>query len=94
MINIDELREYRGLIKVKSIEELQDLVKFYIKEINTEDRELLEYEVDIESKKIDKYGFTFIYFDKDFYMLNDEEPYTEDVIIACIDYSDIIWETN
>ena len=98
MVDINKLRKYRGLIKVKSIEELQDLVKFYIKEINPEDRELLEDEIDIESEKIDKWGFTFINFDEDVYTLEDREIvyklYKYDTIITCINYNDIIWETN
>lgn len=98
MVDINKLREYRGLIKVRSIEELQDLVKFYLKEINPEDRELLENEIDIETKKIDNYGFTFIYFDEDVYTLEDRyivyELCNEDDIINCINYSDIVWETN
>lgn len=97
MIDINGLKEYRGLIKVKSIEELQDLVKFYIKEINPEDREMTEDEIDIISKKINKWGFAFIDFDEDVYTLEDRdivcELYDEDAI-ACINYSDIIWETD
>lgn len=98
MVDINKLREYRGLIKVKSIEELQDLVKFFIKEINPEDRELLEDEIDIELEKIDKWGFTFINFDEDVYTLEDREIvyklYKYDTIIACINYNDIVWETS
>lgn len=97
MIDINELKEYKGLIKVESIEELQDLVKFYIKEINPEDRELLEDEIDIETKKIDEWGFTFIDFHENVYLLEDRDIvyglYDEDAI-ACINYSDIIWETG
>ena len=97
MVDINELKEYRGLIKVKSIEELQDLERFYLKEINPEDRELSEEEIDIMLKRVDKWGYAFIDFDDDIYMLEDRdevyELYDED-IIACINYSDIIWETN
>lgn len=97
MIDINELKEHKGLIKVKSIEELQDLVKFYIKEINPEDREMTEDEIDVISKKLNKWGFAFIDFDEDVYTLEDRdivyELYDEDAI-ACINYSDIIWETD
>lgn len=97
MIDINELKEYRGLIKVESIEELQDLVKFYIKEINPEDREMTEDEIDVISKKLNKWGFVFIDFAEDVYTLEDRdivcELYDEDAI-ACINYSDIVWETN
>lgn len=97
MIDINGLKEYRGLIKVKNIEELQDLAKFYIKEINSEDREMTEDEIDVISKKINKWGFAFIDFDEDVYTLEDRdivcELYDEDAI-ACINYSDIIWETD
>lgn len=97
MIDINELKEYRGLIKVESIEELQDLAKFYLKEINPEDRELSEEEIDVMLERIDKYGFVFIDFGENIYMLEDRgivyELYEDDAI-ACINYSDIIWETN
>lgn len=97
MIDINELKEYRGLIKVESIEELQDLAKFYLKEVNPEDRELSEEEIDIMLERIDKWGFVFVDFGENIYMLEDRgivyELY-EDNAIACINYSDIIWETN
>ena len=97
MVDINELREYRGLIRVKSTEELQDLVKFYLKEINPEDRELEEDEIDAMLKRFDEYGCAFIDFNKNVYMLEDREfvyELHEEGAIACINYSDIIWETN
>lgn len=97
MIDINGLREYNGLIKVRSIEELQDLINFCIKEINPEDRELTEDEVDDLSEIIDKRGFIFIDFSEDFYMLEDRDIVYElyqEGFITYINYSDIIWETN
>lgn len=97
MININELKEYRGLIKVESIEELQDLSNFFIKEINPDDRKLLETEIDAVLERIDNCGFTFINFGENIYMLEDREfvyELHEEGAIACINYSDIVWETN
>lgn len=97
MIDIIGLKKYKGFIKVKSIEELQDLVSFCIKEINPEDRELTEDEIRDVSKVIEIFGFVFIDFGEDFYMLEDRqgvyELYNEGVI-AYIDYDDIIWEID
>lgn len=97
MVDINELREYRGLIKVKSIEELQDLVKFFIKEINPEDREMSEEEINIMLKRLNKWGYAFIDFNIHVYALEDRSEVYElydEGIIACINYSDIIWETD
>ncbi|MGM9544916.1 MAG: hypothetical protein ACI3T9_07995 [Romboutsia timonensis] len=97
MIDINELKVYKGLIKVESIEELQDLVNFYIKEINPEDRELTEDEINAILKRIDEWGFAFIEFNENVYMLEDRdiiyELYYENAI-AYISYNDIIWETD
>ena len=97
MIDIIGLKKYKGLIKVKSMEELQDLVDFCIKEVNPEDRELTEDEIRGSSKVIEKWGFMFIDFSEEFYTLEDRdiayELYDEGVI-AYIDYDDIIWEID
>lgn len=97
MIDINELKEYRGLIKVESIEELQDLSNFFIKEINPDDRKLLETEIDAVLERIDNCGFAFIDFGENIYILEDREfvyELHEEGAIACINYSDIVWETN
>ena len=97
MIDINELREHKGLIRVESIEELQDLARFFIKEVNPEDRELSEEEIDFMLERIDNYGFAFIDFGENIYMLEDRDivyELYEDDAIAYINYNDIIWETN
>ena len=97
MIDIIGLKKYKGFIKVKSMEELQDLVDFCIKEVNPEDRELTEDEIKGISKIFETWGFMFIDFSKEFYMLEDRrvvyELYDEG-IISYIDYDDIIWEID
>ena len=97
MIDINGLKKYKGFIKVKSMEELQDLVDFCIKEVNPEDRELTEDEIKGSSKLIETWGFMFIDFSGEFYTLEDRyivyELYDEGVI-AYINYDDIIWETD
>ena len=97
MIDIIGLKKYKGLIKVKSIEELQDLVDFCMKEINPEDRELTEDEINSSSEIIERFGFMFMNFSEEFYMLEDRrgvyELYDEG-IISYIDYDDIIWEID
>lgn len=97
MIDINGLKKYKGFIKVKSIEELQDLVDFCIKEINPEDRELTEDEIRGSSKVIERFGFMFMDFSEEFYTLEDRrgvyELYDEGVI-SYINYDDIIWETG
>ena len=97
MIDINGLKKYKGFIKVKSMEELQDLVDFCIKEVNPEDRELTEDEIRGSSKVIETWGFMFIDFSEEFYTLEDRrdvyELYDEGVI-AHISYDDIIWETG
>ena len=97
MIDIIGLKKYKGFIKVKSIEELQDLVDFCIKEVNPEDRELTEDEINSSSKIIERYGFMFIDFSKEFYMLEDRRviyDLYDEGIISYIDYDDIIWEID
>lgn len=97
MIDIIGLKKYKGFIKVKSIEELQDLVDFCIKEVNPEDRELTEDEINSSSKIIERYGFMFIDFNKEFYMLEDRRviyDLYDEGIISYIDYDDIIWEID
>ena len=97
MIDIIGLKKYKGLIKVKSMEELQDLVDFCIKEVNPEDRELTEDEIKGMLKIFETWGFMFIDFSKEFYMLENRrvvyELYDEG-IISYIDYDDIIWEID
>lgn len=97
MIDIIGLKKYKGFIKVKSVEELQDLADFCIKEVNSEDRELTEEEITGASKVIETYGFMFIDFSGEFYMLEDRrviyDLYNEG-IISYIDYDDIIWEID
>ena len=84
MIDIIGLKKYKGFIKVKSMEELQDLVDFCIKEVNPEDRELTEDEIKGISKIFETWGFMFIDFSKEFYMLEDRcvvyELYDEGII--------------
>lgn len=97
MIDIIGLKKYKGFIKVKSMEELQDLVDFCTKEVNPEDRKLTEDEITGASKVIKTYGFMFIDFSGEFYMIEDRRViynlYNEG-IISYIDYDDIIWEID
>ncbi len=97
MIDIIGLKKYEGFIKVKSIEELQDLVDFCIKEVNPEDRELTEDEIKDVSKIIETWGFIFMDFSGEFYTLEDRDTAYElydKGVIAYIDYDDIIWEID
>lgn len=97
MIDIIGLKKYKGFIKVKSMEELQDLADFCIKEVNPEDRKLTEEEITSASKIIKTYGFMFIDFSEEFYMLEDRRviyDLYDEGIISYIDYDDIIWEID